>query len=609
MSNNDKHKAPRRQGGGPGGNGFVGEKPKNQKETFRKFIKTLGQYKISIIAMFVLSMASAIFAILGPKILGKGTTLVVEGAFSPDGIDFDKLANYMALMVGLYLVSLAFSICSALIIAKVSSNVSYYFRNQVTDKINRTPLSYFDTHPTGDTISLVTNDVDTISQSLAQSLPQIISGITTVLGVSVMMLTINVRMTLVVFASLPFTMLVVVGVVKMSQKYFKGQQASLGKLNGHIEESVGGIQLIQVYNNTDENIEKFEEYNSEYKLSSRKATFFSSIIFPMTYMISNLTYAVLAMYGAILASQGVIAVGDILSFLQYSNSFSQPIGQMSQAMTQLQSMMAAAERIYAFLEVEDEEEHETKSSVDFDSIVGNVTFEGVNFGYNPEKTIINNFDAEIYSGRKIAIVGPTGAGKTTILKLLMRFYEINAGKISIDGNDIKDFSRNQLRDLFGIVLQDTWLFSGTIMENLKLGNENATDEQVHQACKLAHIHHYIMTLPDGYNSQLNEESSNISQGQKQLLTIARAILSNPKILILDEATSSVDTRTEKLIQDAMYNLMGSRTSFVIAHRLSTILDADYILVMANGDVIEQGNHKELIAQGGFYKDLYYSQFA
>ncbi len=607
MSKEDKNKAPRQ--GGPGGNGFVGEKPKNQKETLRKFRKTLSQYNLQVFAMFVLSMLSAIFAIIGPKILGKGTTLVVEGAFSPDGIDFDKLAEYMALMVGLYLISLAFSIFSAQIIAKVSANISYYFRNQVTDKINRTPLAYFDTHSTGDTISLVTNDVDTISQSLAQSLPQVITGITSVLGVSVMMLTINVRMTLVVFGSLPFTMAVVIGIAKMSQKYFKGQQASLGKLNGHIEESVGGIQLIQVYNNTNENIEKFEEFNGEYKLSSRKATFFSSIIFPMTYMISNLTYAVLAMYGAILASQGVIAVGDILSFLQYSNSFSQPIGQMSQAMTQLQSMMAAAERIYAFLEVEEEEEHETKASIDFDSIIGNVTFEGVNFGYTPEKTIINNFDAEIYSGKKIAIVGPTGAGKTTILKLLMRFYEINAGKISIDGNDIKDFSRNELRDLFGIVLQDTWLFSGTIMENLKLGNESATDEEVYNACKLAHIHHYIMTLPDGYNSELNEESSNISQGQKQLLTIARAILSNPKILILDEATSSVDTRTEKLIQDAMYNLMGTRTSFVIAHRLSTILDADYILVMNNGDVIEQGNHRELLAQGGFYHNLYNSQFA
>ncbi len=608
MSNEDKNKAPRRQGG-PGGNGFVGEKPKNTKQTFKKFSNTLGQYKLSIVSMFVLSMFSAIFAILGPNILGDAVNVVVEGAFSPDGIDFDQLAEYITLMVGLYLVSLGFSIASAQIIAKVSANISYYFRNQVTEKINRTPLSYFDTHATGDTISLVTNDVDTISQSLAQSLPQVISGITTVIGVSVMMLTINVPMTLVVFGSLPFTMAIVILVAKMSQKYFKGQQSSLGKLNGHIEESVGGIQLIQVYNNTNENIEKFEEYNNEYKLSSRKATFFSSIIFPMTYMVSNLTYAVLAMYGAILASQGAINVGDILSFLQYSNSFSQPIGQMSQSMTQLQSMMAAAERIYSFLEVEEEDEQETKSSIDFDSIVGNVTFEGVNFGYTPEKTIINNFDAEIYSGRKIAIVGPTGAGKTTILKLLMRFYEINAGKISIDGNDIKDFSRNQLRDLFGIVLQDTWLFSGTIMENLKLGNENATDEQVYDACKLAHIHHYIMTLPEGYNSQLNEESSNISQGQKQLLTIARAILSNPKILILDEATSSVDTRTEKLIQDAMYNLMGSRTSFVIAHRLSTILDADYILVMANGDVIEQGNHKELIAQGGFYHDLYYSQFA
>ncbi len=607
MSKENKNKAPRQ--GGPGGNGFVGEKPKNTKETFRKFRKTLGQYKISIIAMFTLSMLSAIFTILGPNILGDAVNVVVAGAFAPEGIDFDKLVQYISLLIGLYLVSLAFSICSALIIAKVSANISYYFRNQVTEKINHTPLAYFDTHSTGDTISLVTNDVDTITQSLSQSLPQVITGITSVLGVSVMMLTINLNLSLVVFASLPFTMAVVIGVVKMSQKYFKGQQAALGKLNGHIEESVGGIQLIQVYNNTDENIEKFEEFNDEYKLSSRKATFFSSIIFPMTYMISNLTYAVLAMYGAVLASQGVIKVGDILSFLQYSNSFSQPIGQMSQSMTQLQSMMAAAERIYTFLEVEEEEEQETKSSIDFDSIIGNVTFEGVNFGYTPEKTIINNFDAEIYSGKKIAIVGPTGAGKTTILKLLMRFYEINAGKISIDGNDIKDFSRNELRDLFGIVLQDTWLFSGTIMENLKLGNETATDDEVHEACKLAHIHHYIMTLPGGYNSELNEESSNISQGQKQLLTIARAILSNPKILILDEATSSVDTRTEKLIQDAMYNLMGSRTSFVIAHRLSTILDADYILVMNNGDVIEQGNHKELIAQGGFYHDLYYSQFA
>lgn len=594
---------------GPGGNRFVGEKPKNIKETFKKFCKTLSKYKLSVFAMIILAMFSAVFSIVGPKILGKATNVVAAGAFSPAGIDFDKLAHYITILIGLYFISLAFSAASSVIIANVAAKISYFFRSEVNAKINRTPLSYFDTHSTGNTISLVTNDVDTITQSLSQSLPQVITGITSILGVTIMMFSINFSMTLIVLASLPFTLAIVITVVKLSQKYFAGQQNALGALNGHIEESVGGIQLIQVYNNTDENIEQFENLNTKYKYSSRKATFFSSIIFPMTYMVSNITYACLAMYGAILASRGVIAIGDILSFLQYSNSFSQPIGQMSQAATQLQSMLAAAERIYTFLESPDEEESETKSTVNTDDIVGNVSFKGVNFGYTPEKTIINNFHAEIYNGKKIAIVGPTGAGKTTILKLLMRFYEINGGDIEIDGNNIKDFSHADLRNLFGMVLQDTWLFSGTIMENLKLGNEKATDEEVHEACKLAHIHHYILTLPDGYNSELNEESSNISQGQKQLLTIARAILSNPKILILDEATSSVDTRTEKLIQDAMYNLMGSRTSFVIAHRLSTITDADYILVMNNGDVIEQGNHKELLADGGFYHDLYYSQFA
>ncbi len=587
---------------------FSGEKSKDFKGSSKRLIKELSIYKTKIIAVFILAIASALFSVVGPKLLGEGLNIIFEGALSINGIDFSALANIILTLLVIYLVSLLFSIASGFLISNVAVKVGQKFRTDLANKIDKLPLNYFDKNTTGNTISRITNDVDTLIQSLTQVLPQVITAISTVIGVTYMMLTIDWVMTLVVYTSVPFTMIVVMFVIKKSQKYFKKQQAKLGEVNGHIEESFSGLDIIQIYNNEKENKQKFKELNEELKESSKMAQYISSVMMPMMGFIFNLLYVAIIIIGTFMVNRGRISVGDILSFIQYSRNFMQPISQISQASTQLQSTIAAAERIFEFLD-EEEESNASYKTINADEIKGNVTFKNVNFGYDPDKTIINDFSAEIYSGKKIAIVGPTGAGKTTILKLLMRFYEINEGDILVDGVNINSISRYDLRNLFGIVLQDTWLFKGTIMENLRFGNNNATDEEIFKACKMAHIHHYIMTLPNGYDTVINEESSNISQGQKQLLTIARAILNDPKILILDEATSSVDTRTEKLIQEATYNLMGEKTSFVIAHRLSTILDSDYILVMKDGDIIEKGNHEELMNMNGFYTNLYNSQFA
>ncbi len=592
---------------GPSGR-FVAEKSKDFKGTTKRLVGVLANYKVKLIAVLILAILSAAFNVIGPKLLGSGINIIFEGIYSTTGIDFSKLLNIVLKMLGLYGLSLLFSILYGIIISNVAVKVGENFRTDLSNKINRLPLNYFDKNTTGNTLSRITNDVDTIIQSLSQVLPQFINAIATVLGVIYMMLTIDLTMTGVVLLGVPFALLFVSLIVKNSQKYFKAQQAKLGELNGHIEETFSGLDIIKVYNNEETNEEVFQKLNGSLKHNQKMAQFISSIMMPMMDFVINLLYVAIVIVGTFMVSVGRISVGDILSFIQYSRRFMQPISQLAQSSTQLQSAIAASERVFQFLD-EKEEDNSKDEKVDLSNIVGRVTFKNVNFGYDENKTTINNFSAEIYSGKKIAIVGPTGAGKTTMLKLLMRFYEINSGQILIDDIDISKINRSELRKLFGIVLQDTWLFSGTIMENLRFGNENATEEEIFKACKMAHIHHYILTLPDGYNTMLNEETSNISQGQKQLLTIARAILNEPKILVLDEATSSVDTRTEKLIQDAMYNLMGERTSFVIAHRLSTILDADYILVMKDGDIIEKGNHKELMKQNGFYTSLYNSQFA
>ncbi len=587
---------------------FSGEKSKDFKGTTKRLIKVLSQYKVKIIVVLILAILSAGFNVIGPKLLGEGINIIFEGVYSPTGINFNNLLSIIFKMLSLYGLSLLFSVLYGIIISNVAVKVGEKFRTDLSNKINSLPLNYFDKNTTGNTLSRITNDVDTVIQSLSQVLPQFINAIATVLGVTYMMISIDLMMTGVVLLGVPFALFFVGLIVKKSQKYFKEQQSKLGELNGHIEESFTGLDIIKVYNNEESNEEKFKILNDSLKYNQKMAQFISSIMMPMMDFVINLLYVAIVIVGTFMVSSGRILVGDILSFIQYSRRFMQPISQLAQSSTQLQSAIAASERVFQFLD-EKEEDNSKDEEVDLSNIIGRVTFKNVNFGYDKDKTIINNFNAEIYSGKKIAIVGPTGAGKTTILKLLMKFYEINSGQIFIDDVDISKINRQKLRKLFGIVLQDTWLFSGTIMENLKFGNENATDEEIFKACKMAHIHHYILTLPDGYETILNEETSNISQGQKQLLTIARAILNDPKILILDEATSSVDTRTEKLIQDATYNLMGNRTSFVIAHRLSTILDADYILVMKDGDIIEKGNHNELMEQGGFYNSLYNSQFA
>ncbi len=570
-------------------------------------------YKIHIIFVIILAIGSAAFSIAGPKILGKATTKLfeglvqkvtgVKGAF----IDFDYIGKIIILLLGLYIISAVFSFVQGYIMSSVAQNISYELRREISKKINRMPIKYFDNKTHGEVLSRITNDVDTVSQSLNQSMSQIITSIVTIIGVLIMMLSISWQMTLIALLILPTSMAVIMAVVKKSQKYFKAQQEDLGNINGHVEEVYGGHNIMKAFNREEEAIEKFDKINDKLYSSAWKSQFLSGMMMPIMSFIGNIGYVFVSILGGWFAIKKTIEVGDILSFIQYVKSFNQPISQVAQIANVLQSTAAAAERVFEFIE-EEEEVKETENPVKLEKVSGQVEFKNVKFGYNQDKIIINDFNAKIKPGQKVAIVGPTGAGKTTIIKLLMRFYDVNNGGIFIDGHNIKDFKRSDLRNMFGMVLQDTFLFTGTIKENIAYGKLGATDKEVIEAAKSAHVHNFVETLPNGYDMELNEEASNISQGQKQLLTIARAILSDPKILILDEATSSVDTRTELLIQKAMENLMEGRTSFIIAHRLSTIKDADLILVMKDGDIVEQGNHEELLKANGFYSSLYNSQF-
>ncbi|TCO68874.1 ABC transporter ATP-binding protein [Marinisporobacter balticus] len=599
-------------GGHMDGMGKV-EKAKDFKGTMNKLIKYLKPYSLSIITVIIVAIGSAAFSIVGPKILGKATTKIFEGLVSKvmglEGafIDFAYIRNIIILLLGLYIMSALFSIIQGYIISGVAQKVSYHLRKGISEKINRMPLKYFDKKTHGEVLSRVTNDVDTVSQTLNQSMSQIITSVVTIIGVLIMMLSISWQMTLVALLILPASMILIMTVVKKSQKYFKSQQEFLGHVNGHVEEIYGGHNIMKAFSGEAEAIEKFEELNNTLYHSAWKSQFLSGMMMPIMKFIGNIGYVAVSILGGWLAIKKTIEVGDILSFVQYIRTFTQPIAQVAQIANVLQSTAAASERVFEFLE-EEEEVLEVQNPVKLESVRGEVTFQDVRFGYTKDKIIINDFSANIKPGQKVAIVGPTGAGKTTIVKLLMRFYDINSGAIFIDGHDISGFKREDLRGLFGIVLQDTWLFNGSIMENIRYGRLNATDEEVIKAAKSAHVESFVKALPNGYNMELNEEASNVSQGQKQLLTIARAILSDPKILILDEATSSVDTRTEVLIQKAMENLMKERTSFIIAHRLSTIRDADLILVMKDGDIVEQGNHEELLKRNGFYAALYKSQF-
>ncbi|MED1569644.1 ABC transporter ATP-binding protein [Bacillus paramycoides] len=610
----------RRQGGpGPGGGGHMGggmrkiEKAKNFKGTMNKLLQYLKPYKLSILVVILFAIGSAAFTIVGPKILGNATTKLFEGLVSKvsgapgAAIDFTYIGNIVILLLGLYLLSTAFGIIQGYIISGVAQKVSYNFRKEIDEKINRMPLKYFDKTTHGEVLSRITNDVDTVSQTLNQSMSQIITSVITIIGVLIMMLSISWQMTLVALLILPVSMILIMGVVKRSQKYFKSQQEYLGHVNGQVEEIYSGHNIVKAFNKEEEEVKKFEEVNDTLYHSAWKSQFLSGMMMPIMTFIGNIGYVAVSILGGWLAVKRTIAVGDILAFVQYVRSFTQPIAQVAQIANVLQSTAAAAERVFEFLE-EEEEVPEAENPVKLQKVQGEVTFQDVQFGYNPDKIIINNFSANIKPGQKVAIVGPTGAGKTTIVKLLMRFYDVNSGAICIDGHDIKDFTREDLRNMFGMVLQDTWLFNGSIMENIRYGRLNATDEEVIEAAKAAHVHSFVKTLPNKYQMELNEEASNVSQGQKQLLTIARALLADPKILILDEATSSIDTRTEVLIQKAMENLMEGRTSFIIAHRLSTIRDADLILVMKDGDIVEQGNHEELLKADGFYASLYNSQF-
>ncbi|MFJ8527484.1 ABC transporter ATP-binding protein [Bacillus sp. NPDC094106] len=616
----DKKIENNRQGGpGPGGGGHMGggmrkiEKAKNFKGTMNKLLQYLKPYKLSILVVILFAIGSAAFTIVGPKILGKATTKLFEGLVSKvtgapgAAIDFTYIGNIVVLLLGLYVASTVFGIIQGYIISGVAQKVSYNFRKEIDEKINRMPLKYFDKTTHGEVLSRITNDVDTVSQTLNQSMSQIITSVITIIGVLIMMLSISWQMTLVALLILPVSMMLIMAVVKRSQKYFKSQQEYLGHVNGQVEEIYSGHNIVKAFNTEEEEVKKFEEVNDTLYHSAWKSQFLSGMMMPIMTFIGNIGYVAVSILGGWLAVKRTIAVGDILAFVQYVRSFTQPIAQVAQIANVLQSTAAAAERVFEFLE-EEEEVPEAENPVTLQKVNGEVTFKDVQFGYNPDKIIINNFSANIKPGQKVAIVGPTGAGKTTIVKLLMRFYDVNSGAICIDGHDIKDFTREDLRNMFGMVLQDTWLFNGSIMENIRYGRLDATDEEVIEAAKAAHVHSFVKTLPNRYNMELNEEASNVSQGQKQLLTIARALLADPKILILDEATSSIDTRTEVLIQKAMENLMEGRTSFIIAHRLSTIRDADLILVMKDGDIVEQGNHEELLKADGFYASLYNSQF-
>ncbi len=598
-------------GHGPGANATQ-PKPKNFKETTNKLIKNyLLKYRVALIIVFIFAIGSTIFTIVGPKILGNATTEIFNGLISKlsggDGIDFGKIAQILLTLLGLYVISSIFSFIQGFAMTSVAQKLTYKIRNDIAIKISKLPMKYFDKKTHGEVLSIITNDIDTLSMNLNQSITQIITAICTLIGILIMMFSISWQMTIISLVILPISILIVKQIVGKSQKYFKMQQDYLGHVNGQVEEIYSGLNVVKVFNGEEKAKIEFKKANSELYHSGWKAQFLSGLMHPLMNFLGNLSYVAVAVVGGYLAVQGTITVGNIQSFIQYNRQFIQPIGQIAQISGMLQAMVAAAERVFEFLE-EPEEEETSKGTIDSSKLNGDVEFKNVHFGYNSEKTIINDFSSKIKQGQKIAIVGPTGAGKTTIVKLLMRFYDVNSGEILVDGHNIKDFTRGNLRKMFGMVLQDTWLFGGTVQDNIKYGKEEATEDEVIKAAKAAHVHHFIKTLPNGYNSVLNEESSNVSAGQKQLLTIARVILTDPKILILDEATSSIDTRTEIQIQKAMDNLMKGRTSFIIAHRLSTIKNADLILVMDHGDIVEQGTHEELLAKNGFYADLYNSQF-
>ena len=602
--------SPRRMGHGPRGM-MPGEKAKDFKGTIRKLIRYMGSFKYAILAVMIFAAGSTVFNVVGPKILSKATTELFTGMMAKlagtGGIDFTKIGRILILLLALYVCSSLFSFIQGWLMTGVSQKLCYRFRQQISEKINRMPMKYFESRTVGEVLSRITNDVDTLGQSLSQSITTLITSVTTLVGTLVMMLSISPLMTLIALVLLPVSGLMIGFVMKHSQKYFVAQQRSLGEINGQIEETYSGQNIIKAFNREEKTLEDFDRTNKELYQSAWKSQFLSGLMQPVMMFVGNLGYVAVAISGSILAIRGVIEVGEIQAFIQYVKSFTQPITQLAQVSNMFQSTAAAAERVFEFLN-EEEEIQTPENPVKSAEMEGRVTFEHVSFGYVPEKTIIHDFSCKVEPGQMVAIVGPTGAGKTTMVKLHMRFYDVNSGAILVDGRNVKDFERSNLRESFGMVLQDTWLFKGTIMENIRYGRLDATDEEVIAAAKAAHAHRFISTLPDGYNMELNEDASNVSQGQKQLLTIARAILANNPILILDEATSSVDTRTEIRIQKAMNNLMKGRTSFVIAHRLSTIKDADRILVMKDGDIVEQGKHEELLAQGGFYAELYNSQF-
>jgi len=607
-----QHGPPGGPRGGPPGMLRGGEKARDFKGTMAKLLRYLSPYKWQFVVVMVFSVASTVFNIIGPKILGKATTKLFEGAVgilagTSASIDFVYIGNILALLAGLYVAATVFGFIQGWVMTNVSMKMTYRFRKEISEKINRLPISYFDRTNQGEVLSRVTNDVDTISQTLNQSLTQIITSVITMIGVLVMMFSISWLMTLAVMVILPISAVFIGIIVKHSQKYYKQQQEYLGHVNGHVEEMFGGHIIVKAFNGEKRSVEKFDGLNNTLYSSAWKSQFISGLMMPIMNFVGNLGYVAVAVLGGVMAFRNLITVGDIQAFIQYVRNFTQPIMQIANISNVLQQTAAASERVFEFL-AEDEEAPDTANPVVMGSVRGHVEFRNVHFGYTPEKTIINNFSAEIQPGQKIAIVGPTGAGKTTMVKLLMRYYDIQSGAILVDGHDIRDFTRQGLRDKFGMVLQDSWLYNATIMENIRYGRLDATDEEVYQAARIANVDHFIRTMPEGYNMVLDEESSNISQGQKQLLTIARAVLSKPNILILDEATSSVDTRTEVLIQKAMDNLMQGRTSFIIAHRLSTIRNADRILVMRDGDIVEQGSHTELLEKKGFYASLYNSQF-
>lgn len=598
-------------GGGPGGHRTTA-KAKDFKGTTKKLIKGyLGKYKIKLLIVAIFAIASTIFTIVGPKVLGNATTEIYNGIISKisggSGIDFEKLAKILLTVLSLYIISGVCSFIQGYTMSGVSQKVAYKLRQDLSIKINKLPMKYFDKKTNGEVLSIITNDIDMLGMNLSQSITQIITSVCTIIGILAMMFSINVTMTLISLLILPIASIIVSVIAKKSQKYFKKQQEYLGHVNGQVEEIYGGLTVVKAFNGEQKSINNFKVANEELAKSGWKSQFLSGLMYPLMNFLGNLGYVAVAITGGYFAIQGKISVGDIQSFISYNKQFTQPIAQIAQISGQIQTMIAAAERVFEFLE-EDEEVQTATKEIDTNKLAGNVEFDNVKFGYNDDKIIINDFSAKIKEGQKIAIVGPTGAGKTTIVKLLMRFYDVNSGAILVDGHNIKDFERGNLRKMFGMVLQDTWLFAGTVKDNIKYGKEDATEHEVIEAAKAAHVHHFIKTLPNGYNSILNEESSNVSAGQKQLLTIARVILADPKILILDEATSSIDTRTELQIQQAMDNLMKGRTSFIIAHRLSTIKNADLILVMNHGDIVEQGTHEELLAKNGFYSELYNSQF-